>query len=107
MNVPQTQSTLARSLDVASMVALQVQAAEQAQRQQALSGLREADHAAASVAQAQGAAESAKVGERPGGTEEEDRRTGKRRSTNSDRDAGPLRDAPNPGPLGHRLDIIA
>ena len=105
MNVPLTQPTLVRAMEVAGLFAMQQQAAEQQQRQEAISAQREAEHSAASIAQAEGSAESAKVGDRPAAPEEEERRLRRaRKKTVTD---APIKDAPNPGPLGHRLDITA
>ncbi len=105
MNVEQTQPSLVRAMDVAALVALQQQAAEQAQRQSALSAQRQADHAAASIAEAAGSAESAQVADRQAAPPDEPRSTRRRRP--SEAEDAPIKDAPNPGPLGHRLDIIA
>ena len=106
MNVPQTQPTLVRAADVAALLAIQQQAAELAQRQQALSATREAAHSAASIAQASGATESARVGQRQGDGEEEGRSHRRLRAQKPDEEPG-IKDAPNIGPLGHHLDITA
>lgn len=106
MNVPQTQPSLVRAADVAALLAIQQQAAELAQRQQALSATREAAHSAASVAQATGSAETAGVGQRQNAPENEDQR-GRRSRAVSPEEEPPIKDAPNIGPLGHNLDIIA
>ena len=106
MNVEQTQPTLVLAAEVAGLMALQQQAADQTQRQQALSSAREAAHAEASIAQASSSAESAPVGERgpDAGTEG----PGPRRLRGQKPAKDPaIKDAPNIGPLGHRLDIIA
>jgi len=106
VNVEQTQHALFRQLDVASLVALQASAADQAQRQHAISAQRLADHAAASIAQAEGAAESARVGQRQQRDEEGGQGGDRGRGSREEKNA-PLKDAPNPGPLGHHLDIVA
>jgi hypothetical protein len=108
MNVPQTQSSLFRQLDAVSIVANIQQAAEQAQRQAVLSEQREALHRQGSVGQAENSHQSSGIG---GRQQEEDggqNGSGAFRQQDQGGDAAaPLKDSPNPGPLGHHFDIIA
>jgi hypothetical protein len=108
MNVLQTQHSLFRQLDAAAIVAQIQQAAEQAQRQMAISHLREARHLEGSISQAEGAHESAAVSERGHPQDERRPRGGGAReltATDSDQDAD-IMDAPNIGPLGHHFDVV-
>jgi hypothetical protein len=106
MNVPDTQNSLFRQMDAAALVSAAQNAPDQAQRQAALSSLREAQHRETSV---QGSPESdASLGVDAGGRDEESlRRRARRRSGPGEQDSGaPLKDAPYPGPLGRHFDAI-
>jgi hypothetical protein len=106
MNVPDTQNSLFRQMDAAALVSTLQSAADQAQRQAALSNLRAAQHKEASV---QGLPESdASLGVEGGDQDEEARqRRGRRLPGTIKQDAAtPVKDAPHPGPLGRHFDTI-
>jgi hypothetical protein len=108
MNVLQTQHSLFRQLDAAAIVAQLQQASEQAQRQMAISHLREAHHREGSISQAEGVYESAEVSERGHQPDERRPKGGKSRAAGVGMDPeANVKDSPNIGPLGHRLDIVA
>jgi hypothetical protein len=105
MNVSDTQNSLFRQLDAAALVSTLQNAADQAQRQAALSHLREAQHRDASVQGLPGSDASLAV---DGGAEEDDerRRQARRPASRAPHDGSPpLKDAPNPGPLGRHFDV--
>ena len=100
--------SILRQQEVASVVSQQVHGGEQAQRQLALSQAREAEHRAGMVAASEGSQASANVGDDGRPPEQEaDRRGGLLRGGLRPEELPPLKDAPNPGPLGHHFDIIA
>jgi hypothetical protein len=108
MNVLQTQNSLFRQMDAAAIVAQIQQAADQAQRQMALSSLRDARHRDASISQAENTHQSASVNEREHQADDRRPRGGKFRGLAADQDPDAnVKDAPNIGPLGHHFDIIA
>jgi hypothetical protein len=107
MNVPQTQNSLFRQLDAVNIVAGVQQAAEQAQRQAALTEQREALHRQGSVGEAEGSQQSTGVGGRQSGDPQGGQEARPRRAGQGPEPETPLQDAPYPGPLGRHFDITA
>ena len=106
MNVPNTQHSLFRQLDAVGIVAPLQQAAELAQKQLAISSLREAQHRENSIDQTENAHLSPEISDRA------KNRTRQRNnnfygSDEENEQAGTVKDAPNITTLGHHFDIIA
>lgn len=100
--------SILRQQEVAAVVSQQVHGGELAQRQLALSQAREAEHRAGMVAAAEGSQASAGIGDDGRPPEQEaDRRGGFPRGGGGQEKLPPLKDAPDPGPLGRHFDIIA
>src|ERR1700756_4066990 len=98
MNVSETQNSLFRQMDAAVLVATLQEAAQQAQRQAALSSLREAQRRESSVQDATQAQAGQGVA---GRREQEEGRRRRRGAAPAQEGAAPPEPAPPPpGPLG-------
>jgi hypothetical protein len=103
VNVPGTQNSLFRQMDAAALVATLQNAADQAQRQTALSAEREAQHREASIQDSSEADASQGVGGNDQDSERRKRRQPLVQSSSPDKES--IKEVHDPGPLGRHLDV--